>query len=81
MKAISRRLQRLEKSSALAAEYRETEGASPASRLRARRLARGVPPDGLEHSDQFKGVRSLTEILNFDQMQRRRTTRIQKDGS
>jgi len=80
MRAISRRLQRLEKSFSLAVEYGETE-ASPAAQLRARRLARGVPPDQPESRDQFKGVRSLTEILNFDQMQRRRATRIQKDGS
>jgi hypothetical protein len=61
MRVFARRMQRLEKRLALAVANRETEP-SPLAQLLARRRARGVP-DPPSNKAEFKGARSLTEIL------------------
>jgi hypothetical protein len=79
MRAIARRLQRLEKRFALAVEAGSAED-SPAARIRARRLARGVPvdpPDTPETLARCSGM-SLSQILNFDRDERRRRAKLEK---
>lgn len=61
MRAISRRLRRLEKRLGLAAEDRE--GCALAALIEARRLRRGLPPPSPEHLAEQRGM-GVVEILN-----------------
>jgi hypothetical protein len=75
MRAISKRLQRLEKRFALVAETGPPED-SAAAKILARRLARGVPPPPPESPDKFRGM-CLSQILNFDRNERRRLAKLE----
>jgi prephenate dehydrogenase len=79
VRAIARRLQRLEKRFALVVEAGSTED-SPAARIRARILARGVPVHPLatpETLAKYRGM-SLSQVLNFDRNERWRQVNLEK---
>jgi hypothetical protein len=79
MKTITRRLQRLEKRFALVVEAGSAED-SPATQVRARRLAQGepaLPPETPEALARQKGM-SLSQVLNFDRHERWRKENLEK---
>lgn len=76
MRAIARRLQRLEKRFAEVAESGPPED-SPAARVLAWLHARGVQPATPETLAKYRGM-SLSQVLNFDQNERRRLAKLEE---